>query len=130
MLYNYKKSLNFEPRSDSKRWNTTTATGASFAEFFSLHHSSFSIFTALAVTATAIREIDRGSLLEDMRSRKINNTKSSIHFGNNAVDYISDMKDNQRRCQADIDSEERIAQTIRNKQMKKELTQTSFSLGS
>jgi hypothetical protein len=78
IMYNYKKSLNMEPRSSSKRWQTTTAS-------------------ALQETAAAIRSIDRSAICEDMRSRKINNTKSSINFGSNKIDYVSDMMDNQRK---------------------------------
>ena len=57
-----------EPRTDSKRWNTTTGT-------------------ALIETAIAIKNIDRGSLVEELRLRKIHNSKSSINFGNAKVTF-------------------------------------------
>lgn len=90
-MYNYKKSLNFEPRSSSKRWETTTGS-------------------ALNETAIAIRKLNRyvmkliqkllkfcdllnrEEILDDMRTRKIANTKSSISFGQEPIDYVSDMK--------------------------------------
>ena len=65
-MYNYHKSLNPDYVSDSKRWQTTTGT-------------------ALVETAAAIRDMDRSALVDDLRNRKIHNSKSSISFGSTKV---------------------------------------------
>ena len=45
-----------------------------------------------------------------MVQRKLNNTKTSINFGNEKVHYISDAQENQTRCQGGTSIEERVAQ--------------------
>lgn len=109
-MYKYNQSLNAEPKPASKRWQTTTSL-------------------AMMETAAALKNIDRADLVDDSKQRRHNNTKSSINFGNNKIEYVSDMMDNQRRCQVTVDPVERDAQKLRIKMMKADLTATSFSLG-
>lgn len=54
------------PRSPSKRWVTTTGS-------------------ALEEVAAKIGKYDRGQMVADLRTRKLNNTKTSILFGNDQV---------------------------------------------
>lgn len=64
-----------------------------------------------------------------MKERKLANTRTSISFGNEHPDYISDAKANQAKAYSGSSTEERAAQKQRLKQMKAELTVTNFSLG-
>ena len=78
-MYNYRRSLTADPnKAVSKRWQTTTQS-------------------AMVETAAALKLIDRSELVDDSKLRRHNNTKSSINFGNNKIDYISDVMENQRR---------------------------------
>lgn len=67
--------------------------------------------------------------VQALRDRKLANTKTSISFGNDKPNYISDCHDNQRRCMGYVSPEERATQADRIKTMKAELTTTNFRLG-
>lgn len=81
------------------------------------------------VAAQLVGTYDQKGMKERMMQRKLNNTKTSINFGNEKVQYISDAQENQTRCQGGTSIEERVAQAKRIKDMKAELTTTSFKLG-
>eukprot|EP01036_Dinobryon_divergens_P031696 gene31696-41142_t len=81
------------------------------------------------VAAQLVGTYDQKGMKERMVQRKLNNTKTSINFGNEKVQYISDAQENQTRCQGGTSIEERAAQAKRIKDMKAELTTTSFKLG-
>lgn len=49
-------------------------------------------------------DIDRADLVDDSKLRRHNNTKSSINFGNNKIEYVSDMMDNQKRYESTYES--------------------------
>jgi len=108
---NYRKREEGESKSPSKRWSTTATS-------------------ALAdVAAQLAGNYDRSKTLKELQTRKLANTKTSISFGNERVNYISDTKDNQLKCMGGSTSEERAAQANRIKTMKAELTTTNFKLG-
>lgn len=64
-----------------------------------------------------------------MKARKIQNSKTSISFGQEKVDYVSDTQYNLNKCIGGSSPAERAAQATRIKQMKKALTTTNFCLG-
>mmetsp|Transcript_892 Transcript_892/g.891 ORF Transcript_892/g.891 Transcript_892/m.891 type:complete len:288 (-) Transcript_892:186-1049(-) len=98
------------PGSPSKRWVTTTGS-------------------SLEDVASKIGKYDRGQMVADLRSRKLANTKTSILFGNDKINYMSDAHSQQQNVMSGFDVEERKAQALRNKNMKTELTSTNFTLG-
>jgi len=98
-------------RSPSKRWATTA--GSALAE----------------VAEKLAGNYDRSKMVRDLNNRKLANTITSINFGNEKVNYISDSKENQMKCQGGNSAEERAAQAYRIKKMKADLTVTNFSLG-
>ncbi|CAE7695219.1 unnamed protein product, partial [Symbiodinium microadriaticum] len=98
------------PRSPSKRWVTTTSS-------------------AMEDVAAKIGSYDRGRMVQDLKTRKLANTKTSILFGNDSVEYMSDAHSQQKAAKAGFDVEERKAQLERNKVMKADLTRANFSLG-
>jgi len=98
------------PRSPSKRWITTTSS-------------------AMEDVASKIGEYDRGRMVQDLKNRKLANTKTSILFGNESVEYLSDAHAQQKTAKAGFDVAERKAQLERNKIMKADLTRANFSLG-
>jgi hypothetical protein len=98
------------PRSPSKRWVTTTSS-------------------AMEDVASRIGTYDRGKMVSDLKTRKLANTKTSILFGNEQIDYMSDAHAQQQTAKAGFDTAERNAQLERNKLMKADLTRANFSLG-
>lgn len=98
------------PRSPSKRWVTTTSS-------------------AMEDVASKIGSYDRGKMVSELRNRKLANTKTSILFGNDSVEYLSDAHSQQKNVMHGFDIEERKSQTARNKDMKAQLTRANFSLG-
>jgi hypothetical protein len=98
-------------QSPSKRWQTTMSA-------------------ALDEVASQLKgSYDRNGMVKQLNDRKIANTKTSINFGNEKVNYLSDAMDNQIRCQGYISPEERAAQKESIRAMKAELTTTNFRLG-
>ena len=81
-----------------------------------------------AVAAQLAGKYDNAGQREAMRLRKISNTKTSISFGNESVNYQTDAKASQLKSGGGS-VEERAANAQRIKQMKAELTVTNFSLG-
>ena len=73
--------------------------------------------------------VDRGDLITEMKARKIQNSKTSISFGQEKVDYISDTQFNLNKCIGVTSPAERATQATRIKEMKKALTKTNFCLG-
>lgn len=86
---------------------------------------------------TALKEVadrlagsyNRKKASEELYARKISNTKTSISFGNETVNYVSDAQENQLKCMGGSNPEERARQAQRIKAMKAELTTTNFKLG-
>ena len=64
-----------------------------------------------------------------MKIRKQANSQTSIHFGNEVIDYISDAQENQLRCQGGATPAERARQKEVIRKMKADLTTTNFCLG-
>lgn len=67
--------------------------------------------------------------LETLTKRKLANTKTSISFGNEKLNYISDAMETQQAGGMAATPAERAAQAVRIKGMKAALTLTNFSLG-
>lgn len=65
----------------------------------------------------------------DLRAMKVALQRTSISFGKEKINYVSDTMEKQRQCLIGFSVEERNAQTKRIKDMKAELTQTNFCLG-
>lgn len=59
-------SQDFSPDSPSKRWHTTC-------------------HDAMADTASRLGSVDRQGMVDDLRNRKLANTKTSINFGHEEV---------------------------------------------
>lgn len=107
----YRYRTREETKSPSKRWQTTASS-------------------ALAEVAGKLEgSYDRAGMIKDLKQRKQSNTTTSISFGNEKVNYVSDTKDNQRKSGAGMSVDERSRQTARIKQMKADLTATKFKLG-
>lgn len=99
------------PRSPGKRWETTTSS-------------------AMQDTARqALGMSDRSSRVKDLNDRKIMNTKTSIRFGNDAVNYVSDTRENQNRVAGGVSAADRATNLAQIKKMKADLTVTNFRLG-
>jgi hypothetical protein len=62
----YRRKFREQPTSPSKRWQTTAQS-------------------AMQEIADQISHSDRAFMVQDLKDRKINNTKTSISFGNDKV---------------------------------------------
>jgi len=100
-----------EAKSPSKRWSTTATSALS------------------EVAEKLAGNYDRSKQVRELTARKLHNTKTSINFGNEKINYISDAKENQLKCTGGNSVEERAAQSQRIKKMKADLTVTNFNLG-
>mmetsp|Transcript_6996 Transcript_6996/g.9649 ORF Transcript_6996/g.9649 Transcript_6996/m.9649 type:complete len:306 (-) Transcript_6996:114-1031(-) len=107
----YRRQQQESTLSPSERWKTTSETELK------------------RVAEQLVGTYDMKGMKDRMTQRKLNNTKTSIHFGNEKVVYVSDTHDNQNRCQGGSSIEERATQMKRIKDMKAELTTTNFKLG-
>jgi len=65
----------------------------------------------------------------NMKARKQANNQTSINFGNESINYISDAAENQLACSGGISAEDQSTQKDRIKKMKADLTLTNFRLG-
>lgn len=103
----------------SSRWATTMQAAQDETER--------ALADELAETRAKGQEpVDRKAQL---RAMKVALQRTSISFGKEKIDYISDTMEKQQQCLVGFSVEERTAQTKRIKDMKAELTQTNFCLG-
>jgi len=72
---------------------------------------------------------DNAGRLKAMKERKMANNTTSIHFGNESINYVSDAQENQLKCFGGSTPAERAAQKERIRAMKAALTTTNFKLG-
>ncbi len=72
---------------------------------------------------------DTSKRVGKLRETKLANTATSISFGNEVVNYVSDAMETQKQGGAPPSYEERMAQRAKLKSMKSALTKTNFTLG-
>jgi hypothetical protein len=88
-------------------------------------------------TSGALEDVARGlaggydtaARLSNMKARKQANNQTSINFGNESINYISDAAETQLACKGGLSAEDRNTQKERIKKMKADLTLTNFKLG-
>ena len=108
-----------ETKSKSARWQTCMQEAADQTERARLEEIA-------DIRAKGLEPVDRKSQLREMKKAL---QRTSISFGKEKIDYISDTMEKQQQCLVGFSIEERTAQAKRIKDMKAELTQTNFCLG-
>lgn len=98
---------------DSQRWKTTLTND----------------LEKVAIQLEGSSYYDTSKRVGELRDRKLANSKTSISFGNEVVNYISDAKENQTKGGTVPTPAERAAQKDRLKSMKAALSRTNFQLG-
>lgn len=111
MAFPKRSTINRSTNKDSERWRTTSES-------------------ALKDVASQLAgNYDNAGRVTNMKARKQANNTTSINFGNENVNYISDAQENQLKCQGGATPGERARQREVIRKMKADLTLTNFCLG-
>lgn len=111
MAHLKRTTINKSTGRESERWKTTSESAL------------------LDVASQLSGQYDNASRVKNMKARKLQNNTTSINFGNEHINYISDAQENQLKCQGGATPAERARQRETIKKMKADLTVTNFCLG-